>query len=149
MLFNGIYKWQILGSLSPFFAFSISSFRCFSVFTKGNLLLLKLACITHTQRALHFNDYSLFPLSLSLSPTVFSEKRLGAVCCIHYEPLSQAGDKKRRRNGAGHEAAFMRFALVTNAPYLMPAHVLLMLRLPLPRPPLPQLLLLYFAFCLH
>lgn len=79
----------------------------------------------------------LFPLSPSLClalPFVFSEKRLGAVCCIHYEPLSQAGDNKRRRevgNGAGNEAAFMRFALVTNAPYLIPAHVLLYLLLPL------------------
>lgn len=77
--------------------------------------------------------FSFVSLALSSLPSssslVFSEKRLGAVCCIHYEPLSQAGDKKRRCHGAGHEAAFMRFALVTNAPYLMPAHVLLPLPL--------------------
>lgn len=146
-------------SLSFFYISLILSLRF--VIILRNLLQLKLACITHTQRALHFNDYSLFLLSLSLSCTrflfpsalVFSEKRLGAVCCIHYEPLSQAGDKKRRCYGAGHEAAFMRFALVTNAPYLMPAHVLLMLLRPrwLPLPLLPalprqwQLLQLLFA----
>lgn len=50
-------------------------------------------------------------------------------------------------NEAGNEAAFMRFALVTNAPYLMPAHVLLqLLSPPFPSTLLPQLALTMATF---
>lgn len=126
------------------FLYSFSLFVFLSPFLSLSYYAAKFAA---AQVGLHYSYAAcaafqwLFPFSfVSLSWTlfclpsslVFSEKRLGAVCCIHYEPLSQAGDKKRRCHGAGHEAAFMRFALVTNAPYLMPAHVLLLLLLPLP-----------------
>lgn len=142
---------------------SIESFSLFfciiflSPFLFALLLYCKICCssswlalLIRSVRCISMTIPFFFCLSLSLSHSlfsfpsalVFSEKRLGAVCCIHYEPLSQAGDKKRRCYGAGHEAAFMRFALVTNAPYLMPAHVLLMLLRPrwLPLPLLPALL---------
>lgn len=91
---------------------------------------LSFADSAHTHCGLNFNG--LTSSSVLVSDGSCSKKRLSAVCCIHYEPLSLSG-AKRGRWGAmelGRErAASMRFALVTNAPYSMAALVLLLILL--------------------
>jgi len=102
---------SLVGVLKCEFSYSFFKSACSSWLT---LLIRTVGCILMARLCLVFSFSFVFLVS------VCYEKRLSAVCCIHYEPLSQADDKKRRCNGVGNEVATMRFPLVTNAPYLMP-----------------------------